>query len=391
MACSPNPKTPYRGYEIGPLRPPSEAESLLIRPTRNCSWNRCTFCPGYGDARFSIRPLAEVLSDIDRLRSWRELIEAEGHGETSRLCRRARSSPSAKTRSVTQTDLVAGSAMMRWMETGMRSVFLQDGNSMVIPPGDLLAILSRIRAAFPEVEQITSFGRSGTIARIPDADLAALAEAGLTHVQIGFESGSDRVLRELRKGATRDQHLAAAQKLSRAGIGFSVYLLWGAGGRELSARHAKASADLINAARPDVVRMVTLSYPPEKPLFANTPADYRPAGETDMVTEIRHFLTRLDPGPGTIESDFISNLLHGVAGPIDGGLPDMCGAIDAYLGLPAPLQDLFAIGKRMGLLSGLAEFPAAHPKITAYYRQLGLTPETVPGFLAAARARILWP
>ena len=34
-------------YEIGPIRPPSEAQSLLIRVTRGCHWNKCKFCGLY--------------------------------------------------------------------------------------------------------------------------------------------------------------------------------------------------------------------------------------------------------------------------------------------------------------------------------------------------------
>jgi radical SAM superfamily enzyme YgiQ (UPF0313 family) len=46
----------YHGFEQGPIRPPSEAASLLIRVTRNCPWNRCTFCPVYKGSRFSRLP-----------------------------------------------------------------------------------------------------------------------------------------------------------------------------------------------------------------------------------------------------------------------------------------------------------------------------------------------
>ena len=60
-------KESYTGFEQGPIRPPSEAGSLLIRITRNCPWNRCTFCPVYKGTKFSLRPVDHVLMDIDTI------------------------------------------------------------------------------------------------------------------------------------------------------------------------------------------------------------------------------------------------------------------------------------------------------------------------------------
>ena len=387
MACPQAVAEAYHGYEIGPLRPPSEAGSLLIRLTRNCSWNRCTFCPGYKGTRFSIRPKEHILMDIEHLSRCRDRIETEG---VERLLLHPRFSWPQGARTAMEEDPMAFHAMMRWMGSGMESVFLQDGNSMMMDPEALVCVVGRIREVFPSVKRVTSFGRSGTLARMADADLAALAKAGLTHVQIGFESGSDRVLAELRKGATRAQHETAAQKLTRAGIRFSVYLLWGAGGRLLSAEHASESADLVNIARPETVRMVTLSFPPKKALFFRRPHDYQPASETGIVSEIREFLTRLSPGPGAVESDFVSNLLHKVRGPIAGGISAMCGAIDAYLDLPEETRDLFATGKRMGLVTSLEDLPRVREQIEAHCREMRLSPETIPAFLEAARSRVLW-
>jgi radical SAM superfamily enzyme YgiQ (UPF0313 family) len=69
---------PYSGFEQGPIRPPSEADSLLIRVSRNCPWNGCTFCGLYKDTTFSLRPVDHVLRDIDTVRFYVEAIEAAG-------------------------------------------------------------------------------------------------------------------------------------------------------------------------------------------------------------------------------------------------------------------------------------------------------------------------
>ena len=60
-----NASTP--SFEQGPIRPPSEAHSLLVRVIRNCTWNRCTFCPVYKGTRSSLRPLEDVLADVDAM------------------------------------------------------------------------------------------------------------------------------------------------------------------------------------------------------------------------------------------------------------------------------------------------------------------------------------
>ncbi len=65
----------YYCFEQGPIRPPSEAQSLLLRVTRNCPWNRCTFCPVYKGTRFSVRPVEHVKKDIDSVCRYVEILK----------------------------------------------------------------------------------------------------------------------------------------------------------------------------------------------------------------------------------------------------------------------------------------------------------------------------
>jgi len=55
-------------YEIGPIRPPNEAYSLLVRFTRNCPWGKCAFCRSYKEKRFEKRSVEEIKEDIDVIR-----------------------------------------------------------------------------------------------------------------------------------------------------------------------------------------------------------------------------------------------------------------------------------------------------------------------------------
>ena len=123
---------PYRGFEQGPIRPPSEAHSLLLRVTRNCPWNRCTFCPVYKGTQFSIRPVAHVLRDIDAGVRGGAKAGSGAPGRGNDEPRRA--------------DPRAWVAARNWMRYGRRQVFLQDANSLVVDPGDLVTILRHLRA-----------------------------------------------------------------------------------------------------------------------------------------------------------------------------------------------------------------------------------------------------
>ena len=68
-------------YELPPMRPPSEARSLLIRVMRGCPWNYCTFCSAYKDVprKTLMRSVAEVMGDIDELRERFDEMREQGH------------------------------------------------------------------------------------------------------------------------------------------------------------------------------------------------------------------------------------------------------------------------------------------------------------------------
>jgi len=60
----------YAGFEQGAIRPPSEADSLLLRLTRNCPWNLCTFCRVYKRQDFSLRSVENIIKDIDLIHTY---------------------------------------------------------------------------------------------------------------------------------------------------------------------------------------------------------------------------------------------------------------------------------------------------------------------------------
>ena len=177
----------YKGFEQGPIRPPSEAGSLLIRITRNCPWNRCTFCPVYKGADFSLRPLEHVLEDINIVHHYVQRIR-----EKTALSGKILPADIQKmTEGDDRYDRTALNGALQWASNGMRSIFLQDANSLIIKPERLITILTHLQKCFPWVQRVTSYARSHTIARISDENLGLIAAAGLNRIHIGMESGSD--------------------------------------------------------------------------------------------------------------------------------------------------------------------------------------------------------
>ena len=168
-------------YEQGVIRPPSEASSLLIRVTRNCPWNQCLFCPAYKGVKFSKRTVEEVKKDIDSMAN--ELRDYPG----------------------------------------VKTAFLQDADSLILPTDDLIAILDHLKERFPKIDRITTYARARTLSHKSVDDLRRLKQAGLTRIHTGMESGSTRVLKMIKKGITPEEAVTGGRHVMEAVIELSEY------------------------------------------------------------------------------------------------------------------------------------------------------------------------
>ena len=368
---------PYDGFEQGPIRPPSEAYSLLIRVTRNCPWNHCSFCPVYKQTRFSVRPVEHVIKDIDLIHKYVEILRGsvdETGSIKPEIIRKTREG-------VPTEDAAAYAAAFSWLFGGkMKSVFLQDANSLVTKPADLIEILLHLRKRFPAVERITSYARSRTVARKSDKDLAAIREAGLDRIHIGLESGSDEVLARVKKGSTKVIQVEAGQKAKKAGMEVSEYVIPGLGGRALSSAHATETADAINQIDPHYIRLRTLAIPPHAPLFE----EYR-AGRFDkcsdvmVVEEILAFIEALDGITSVLKSDHVLNLFMDLEGEFPRDKASMTALLRAFLDLEPHDQRLYQLGRRLGLLARMDDLgdPAKRGRVEHAQEVLGVTPDNL--------------
>lgn len=340
------PEEKYDGFELGPIRPPSEAKSLLLRITRNCPWNRCKFCSLYKGEKFSIRLVSHVLKDIDLIKEYADLIQRSDMQSGSK----ARRELAKLQDGLSENEWIAFEIARSWVLNGMKSIFLQDANSLAMKPDNLVAILKHLSKTFPQVERITTYARSRSIARISDDDMARIAGAGLNRIHIGMESGSDEVLDFIKKGVDKETQIIAGQKVRRAGIELSEYYMPGLGGRKLSRVNALDTADAMNKINPDFIRIRTLAVPEEVELFEDVQAGrFAKMGDIEMAKELLLFLEHLNGITSTIKSDHILNLFQEVEGQLPDDKERITAPIKNFLSMDKQMQLIYIVGRRAGV------------------------------------------
>ena len=344
----------YKGFEIGPIRPPSEGDSLMLRVTRNCSWNKCTFCGLYKGEKFSIRPMEHVFEDINNLKKWIDVLS--DHETATKNIEELNRIEALKRNAGINNEWAYYSAI-NWIKTGMKSIFLQDANTMIVKPYDLIAILEKIREYFPEVERITSYARSHTIKNISDEDLKRIADAGLNRIHIGMESANDDVLRLVKKGVDKAAHITAGQKVKKAGIELSEYYMPGLGGQEYSEANALDTADALNQINPDFIRIRTLAMPDDLLLgedYKN--GTFTRTNDAMMARELLLMIENLNGIDSYIKSDHILNLIDEVEGKLPEDKDKITNALKWYLNLSREDQIIFSIGRRSGIMKSMTDF-----------------------------------
>ena len=278
-------------YEGIVYRPPSEAGSLIIQTTVGCPHNKCRFCSMYRDKRFRIRKVDDIIEDIN--------MAAEVYGPL-----------------------------------GVRSVFLADGNSVIMRPSHLLDILAHLYRSFPGLQRVTCYGATQYLAKKSLDDLKALRAAGLTRIHCGMESGDDDLLAYVNKGATAEVQIRGGQNVKAAGMELSFYVMPGLGGRERSENHALGSARVLSAVKPDFIRLRTFVPQLGTPMAeACLRGEYTLLSPHGTLREIRLMVEHLDAGDSQVVSDHWTNFAP-VRGVLPHDKPAMLAVIDRALDLP---------------------------------------------------------
>ena len=353
-------------FEQGPIRPPNEARSLLLRFTRNCPWNRCMFCPVYKRRKFSLRSVEDIKADIrtakiisDDLTAISVELGFDGT-VTDAVISRVLNDPDTSTsyRSI---------ALWRYYGTG--ACFIQDADNLIMKTGDLVEALRYLRKTFPEVRRVTSYTRSRTVIRKSIDGLKRIREAGLDRIHIGLESGSDEVLKLMKKGVSAAQHIEAGRNAMAAGMELSEYVMPGLGGQALWRIHAEETARVLNEINPHFIRLRSLRVPKRVPLYEKLQdGSFSMQTDDDLVKEIGVFISSLDNITSTITSDHFMNLLEDVSGILPEDKQHMLDVIQGYLDLPKRDRIIYRIGRRGGAFrstSDLTRDPETVKKIEA--------------------------
>jgi radical SAM superfamily enzyme YgiQ (UPF0313 family) len=358
-------------FEMGPIRPPSEARSLLIRVTRNCPWNKCEFCHTYKGETFSIRPKEEVKADIARVKAIaeevRELSWKMGQaGQVNQaVIQRFFALPGRQSHAYQS---VAG-----WLYYGGTQVFLQDGNSLMVKTADLVEILNDLKDKFPSIQRITSYARARTMSRKTVEELKDLRKAGLSRIHIGMETGYGPLLDLMKKGVTPEEQVLGGRNVVKSGISLSEYVMPGLGGERWWREHAVETARVLNQINPDYIRFRTLYVRQNMPLFEKVEkGEFVRPSDDQIVAEIRLFLETLDGIRSTIVSDHILNLLEEIQGKLPQEKGRMLAVIDRYQAWPPEERLRFRVGRRLGYLRNLDDLqdPAYSARIDQIIREV---------------------
>ena len=300
-------------FEMGPIRPVDEADSLLIRTTRGCPWNRCTFCTLYRDMKFSLRSVTDIKKDI-------LAAKAYFNGHPFETC------------------------------------FLQDGDSFVMNTRDLVEVLQALKSAFPSLKRISSYGRAQTMVKKSPAAMQEIFDAGLNKLYCGMESGSARVLEKVKKGITPEAIIKSAHMARQAGMDTTQFIILGLGGKQLSDIHAIETAKVLNEVNPDDIRVLTIGVKQGSDLDRQmAKGDFVLPSESEIIAEQRLLVSGLDGITSHYANHHSVDLLMEIRGQLPGDKDRLISILDRFLSMSPDDQINFILGRRLGYYRYLSD------------------------------------
>lgn len=260
-------------YEGMMIRPPSEANSILLQVTLGCSHNKCTFCGTFREKRFDIKKDDIIFEDIEFAR---------------KHCKR------------------------------QNRLFICDGDAMIVPQKRLVRILEQIRNRLPWVERVGLYANTKGIGMKTDEQLQELNRLGVQIAYMGLESGDDQVLKEIRKGADSKKMIKMGTRVKKSGIKLSVTVLIGLGGRQRSKNHAMETGRVLTAIDPDFVGALSLMLVPGTELNEKyEKKEFELINSREMLEELGVMISSTELSNGLFHANHASNYL-----PIRAKLPE---------------------------------------------------------------------
>ena len=253
-------------YEGKVYRPPSEAYSLIIQATIGCSQNTCTFCDMYREEKFRMRKLEDIKRDLKEAHHY--------YGEIDKI-------------------------------------FLADGDALIMPFNMLVEILDYINYLFPHLDRVGIYASPKSILLKSVDELRVLCEKKLKIAYLGVESGSDVVLKNIKKRATSDDIIKAGQKIRESKIKLSTTLIMGLGGVKNSKEHVEGSIRVLNAINPDYLGLMTLSIQRGTEIYDEAVrGDFTELSAEEIVFETKKLIEGLNLNDSMVRSNHVSNYVH---------------------------------------------------------------------------------
>ncbi len=238
-------------YDTPVFRPPSEARSFILRVTRGCAHNKCTYCNMYRGVPF------QILSDEEISR---QIALAVHYGKES-----------------------------------VRRVFLADGDALVLPTAKLLKILQALRENFPKLQRVASYAAPKDILRKSEDELRQLKEAGLQLLYYGMETGDDITLKAVNKGVNAAEAIEAGRRVTASGMKLSLMVILGLAGKEGSQRHALETAKAINIIQPTMLSALCLMlYRGSELLDQFENGEFNPLSPQGLMEELHLMMQNID-------------------------------------------------------------------------------------------------
>ena len=281
-------------YHGAVIRPPSEANSLIVQVTYGCSNNTCDFCGTYLEKPFSVRPFDEVVDDVLGL-------------------------PST-------------------VRNRVDRVFLADGDAVALSPRKLHDILDLLHRALPNLERVSSYANARNLLAKSVEDLASLRADGLELIYLGLESGDDQTLADIHKGMTVAEQIEGCRRASEAGIALSVTAILGLAGAERSLEHARATGEALSAIDPQYIGILTLMLTPGTAMERKVArGEVVLPDSLGILRELREIIAATDVTDALFRSNHASNYL-----PVGGHLPQdkqaMLATLDRVLTAPESMR-----------------------------------------------------
>jgi radical SAM superfamily enzyme YgiQ (UPF0313 family) len=247
---------------------------MLIQATIGCPHNRCTFCMVYKKGPgYRVRAVNEIKEDI--------LAARDAFGQN------------------------------------IRTLFFPAGNTIAMKTEDLCEICRFAGQVFPGLERITVYGSSQYIHKKGSKGLKRLAEAGLSRIHVGLESGDDVILKQIKKGTDSREQIEAGKWVMAAGMELSLYVIMGIGGKERTAFHAKETARVLNAIDPHFIRIRTFVPKIDTPLLDEVQkGSFRILGPHGILRETEMLIRDLEVS-SYLASDHYTNYID-----LEGRLPE---------------------------------------------------------------------